>query len=181
MDYSPGICGKNFRDNAKDSSIRSRECWMIGQGSPFPGCETRSCYSTACLLVNKGRKPPMATKTNGKRTVRYFISYTRDDEKIPDALLKELGKQLGASGAYEFVPWRDTGILVGKDWDGEIKKALEECDFGLLLVSPAFLGKKYITEQELPVFVGDRKKPCIPVTLRRIDFEDQDLKGLKAV
>src|SRR4051812_20227307 len=106
-----------------------------------------------------------------KRTVRYFVSYTRDDGKYPDSLLKDLSKQLGQSAHYVFKPWRDTGILVGKDWDNEIKTALNECDFGLLLVSPAFLGKKYITEQELPVFTGGGK-PCIPVPLCRIDFDD---------
>ncbi|MEO7318260.1 MAG: NACHT domain-containing protein [Chthoniobacteraceae bacterium] len=113
-----------------------------------------------------------------KRIVRYFVSYTRADGKLPDALLKELGKQLGASLDYEFVRWRDTDILVGKDWDAEIKAALDECDIGLLLVSPAFLGNKYITDHELPIFVRS-KKPCVPVPLCRIDFEDQDLKGLE--
>ena len=122
----------------------------------------------------------MANAPAPKRTVRYFVSYTRDDVKLPDKLLAELRKKLGADGDYDFQPWRDTGILVGKEWDAEIKTALAACDFGLLLVSPAFLGKKYITEQELPVFVrGD--KPCVPVTLSRIDFDEMDLKGLEAM
>src|SRR4051812_47210603 len=97
-----------------------------------------------------------------KRTVRYFVSYTRDDAKLPDKLLTELRKKLGACRDYNFVPWRDTDILVGADWDASIQAALRECDFGLLLVSPAFLGKKYVTETELPRFVGGRR-PCFPV------------------
>jgi hypothetical protein len=47
----------------------------------------------------------------------------------------------------------------------------------LLLVSPAFLGNTYITENELPRFVGG-SKPCIPVTLRSIDLKTHDLRGL---
>ena len=112
-----------------------------------------------------------------KRTVRYFISYTRDDKKLPDKLLTELRKKLGADADYDFQPWRDTDILVGTDWNDSIQTALKECDFGLLLVSPAFLGKKYITEKELPHFVGG-DKPCVPVTLSRLDFDEMDLKGL---
>src|SRR5438309_6574695 len=113
-----------------------------------------------------------------RRLVRYFVSYTRDDSKLPDKLLIELRKKLGACRDYEFLPWRDTDILVGTDWDASIQTALKECDFGLLLVSPAFLGKRYITEKELPHFVGG-DKPCVPVTLSRIDFEEMDLKGLE--
>ena len=50
-----------------------------------------------------------------KRTVRYFVSYTRDDKKLPEKLLTELRKKLGADAGYDFIPWRDTDILVGTD------------------------------------------------------------------
>ena len=113
-----------------------------------------------------------------KRTIRYFISYTRDDKKLPDKLLSELKKNLGACGKYVFESWKDNDIPVGADWKSSIQEALEQCDFGLLLVSPAFLGKKFITEKELPTFVGG-KKPCVPVALSMIDFEEMDLKGLE--
>jgi hypothetical protein len=113
-----------------------------------------------------------------KRTVRYFVSYTRADRKLPDKLLSELKKQLGASANYQFLEWRDTEIQPGKNWHAEIRRALDECDFGLLLVSPAFLGNAYVTEHELPVFVQG-PKPCIPVTLCTLDFQNQSLRGLE--
>lgn len=119
-------------------------------------------------------KPDPATP---KRTVRYFLSYAHDDRKLPDKLLVELDKQLGACKDFTFKRWQDTHILPGEKWHEEIQKAAKECDFGLLLVSPAFLGSKYIGEHELPLFVGG-EKPCVPVGLCRIDFVNHDTKGL---
>ena len=113
-----------------------------------------------------------------KRAIRYFISYTREDGNIPNQFLSELHSQLSASSAYEFHPWRDTQILPGENWHSEIQQALAECDFGLLLISPAFLGKPYIKEQELPHFVA-HTKPCLPVMLRKVDLNTQDLRGLE--
>lgn len=112
-----------------------------------------------------------------KRHIRYFLSYAHDDDKLPEKLLNELDKQLGACRDFTFQRWQDTHILPGEKWHEEIQKAARECDFGLLLVSPSFLKSKYIGEHELPLFVsGD--KPCIPVGLCRIDFQNHDTKGL---
>ena len=112
-----------------------------------------------------------------KRIVRYFLSYAHDDDKLPAKLLAELDKQLRACKDYTFQRWQDTHILPGEKWHEEIQKAAKECDFGLLLVSPAFLGSKYIGEHELPLFVSG-EKPCVPVGLCRIDFANHDTKGL---
>jgi TIR domain len=113
-----------------------------------------------------------------KRSVSYFVSYTRDDGQLPGRLLQRLGYQLQASRDFQFSPWRDTSIFPGEDWDAQIRRGLGEADFGLLLVSPAFLRNPYIIEHELGPFVS-QSKPCIPVTLREIDFERHDLRGLK--
>lgn len=114
---------------------------------------------------------------SSKRVVRYFLSYAHDDGKLPDKLLTELDKQLRACKDFTFRRWQDTDILPGEKWHEEIQKAAKECDFGLLLVSPAFLGSKYISEHELPLFVSGAK-PCVPVGLCRIDFGNHDTKGL---
>lgn len=115
--------------------------------------------------------------TAAKRTVRYFVSYAHADEPLPEKLLTELRKQLGACKDYDFVPWRDTDLLIGEKWHEEIQSAVRDCDFGLLLVSPAFLGSSYIGKHELPDFVNG-KKPCLPVAVCKMDFKNQDLKGL---
>jgi len=113
-----------------------------------------------------------------KRKVQYFVSYAHDDTKLAGKLLAELKKQFGASKGYEFVPWRDTDILPGETWHMEIQNAIATCDFGLLLVSPAFLSSSYVDQHEIPQFLSGGKT-CIPVALCRIDFDDHDLKGLE--
>jgi len=75
--------------------------------------------------------------------------------------------------------WRDSAIFVGELWDREIHDALDKCDLGLLLVSPAFLVSDYITREELPRFVGSETKPVIPIMLDWVDFDLHDLKGLE--
>lgn len=117
---------------------------------------------------------------SAKRRVRYFVSYTRADGDLPDKLLAELDKLFSACAEFEFQRWQDTHILPGEKWHAEIQKAIAACDFGLLLVSPAFLGNKYIREHELPQFVNADDKICIPVGLCQIDLENHDLKGLEA-
>ncbi len=85
---------------------------------------------------------------------------------------------LAPSMSFDYTMWNDTQIILGEDWDEQIKNAIKECDFGLLLVSPAFLGSKYITSDELPIFTsGD--KPCFPILIQPVDFKRHDLKGLE--
>ena len=112
-----------------------------------------------------------------KRIVSYFVSYAHADGNLPPSLLTELKKQLDCCSGYDFQRWQDTQILIGEKWHAEIQTGLESCHFGLLLVSPSFLGSKYIGKHELPRFVAGEKL-CMPVALCPIDFDNQDLKGL---
>ncbi len=68
--------------------------------------------------------------------------------------------------------------FLGENWHAQIQQAIKECDFGLLLVSPAFLSSRYIAEHELPQFVNGQKM-CMPVGLRTIDLANHDLRGLE--
>ena len=87
-------------------------------------------------------------------------------------------QQLAPSRRYHDTLWRDTNILAGEGWHGEIQRALNECQLGLLLISPAFLSSTYIAEHELPHFIGDAATPVLPVMLQPVDFQRHDLKGL---
>lgn len=113
-----------------------------------------------------------------KAPVHFFVSYAHDDQLHADDLVRRLQKQMKPSRAYEHTLWRDTAILVGERWHDEIVQAIEGCDVGLLLVSPAFLGSDFIDREELPRLIGDTKKPVVPVMLQPVSFERHDLKGL---
>jgi hypothetical protein len=115
----------------------------------------------------------------GKTKVTVFVSYARANKDLAPRFLKHFKQQTDASKTYRYVFWQDGDILVGENWNQEIQKALESCKLGLLLVSPAFLGSKYIAKKELPHFVGRRATPVIPVMLQPIDRKLHDLKGLQ--
>ena len=104
-----------------------------------------------------------------KRVVRFFVSYAHEDNELAEKLMKEFRVQFKPSRRYELELWVDREIMVGEDWNQRIQQAIHDCDFGLLLVSPAFLGSDYIGEHELPHFIGaisESKKPVLPVGLR---------------
>jgi hypothetical protein len=113
-----------------------------------------------------------------KKTVRYFVSYAHDDGALPGHLLRELAKHLRACADFEFQRWHDTDLLLGEKWHEEILRAITDCDFGLLLVSPSFLGSKYIGEHELPPFLNGGKL-CLPVALCPLDLGIHDMRGLE--
>jgi hypothetical protein len=73
----------------------------------------------------------------------------------------------------------DSGIIIGEDWKRKIIEARTRCDLGLLLVSPSFLGSKFISEQELPQFVGEDRHSSISIMLQPVNFQFHDLKGLQ--
>jgi TIR domain len=113
-------------------------------------------------------------------TIAFFVSYAHADQRPADSLMQRLTEQLAPSKRYAYTFWRDTALLVGERWHDEIQEGLTACQLGLLLITPAFLTSKYITQNELPQFVGDNAKPVIPVMLKTIDLQRHDTKGLEA-
>jgi len=68
--------------------------------------------------------------------------------------------------------WEDSHIALGEDWRRRILASLEGCDYGLLLLSPAFLASGFILAEELPRFVGpDAAKGALPVMLKRVPLD----------
>jgi hypothetical protein len=114
-----------------------------------------------------------------KTKVKLFVSYARSNKTLARKFLDRYKEHVNASRSYDYNFWQDEKILVGEEWHEAIGKALEKCNLGLLLVSPAFLGSRYISEHELPKFVGNVTKPFIPIMLQSVDFQRMDLKGLK--
>jgi len=107
------------------------------------------------------------------------VSYAHKNQALSDAFTEQLLDLLGPSKKYDYKLWKDSAIVVGEGWKEQILTAKDECDFGLLLVSPAFLNSQFIVGQELPRFVGDKRAPSIPVLLAKVDFRLHDLKGLE--
>lgn len=114
-----------------------------------------------------------------KTQVLFFVSYAHQDKIACGKLLDQLRIQMAPSAKYDFQVWDDRAILTGQLWQQEIMRAIAGSDLGLLLVSPSFLGSEFITDKELPRFIGNQSKPAIPVEVETVNFAKQDLKGLQ--
>jgi NACHT domain/TIR domain len=111
--------------------------------------------------------------------VRFFVSYDREsDRTLAKNLLDRLQLNLRVSKEFDYDIWDDTAILVGEHRPNAIAEALQKADFGLFLVSVAWLAK-FEPGGSLSVFVTDDGKPVIPVVLKRVVQEYQQLHGLE--
>ena len=80
-----------------------------------------------------------------RKDIKFFVSYAQRNQGLATRFIDHFMEYAEPSIKYNYKIWRDTtGILVGENWDEEIKRALEECHIGLLLISVSFLGSSYI-------------------------------------
>jgi len=120
-----------------------------------------------------------AAAGSGRPLVRTFLSFAKRDAAVVGRLWELLAEATGVDRVYQFELWRfDEAILVGEDWDAQIRDALAVSELGLLAVSNAFLGSAYITGVELPALVDVPGKRTIPVSVRRTS-RHADLQGLE--
>jgi hypothetical protein len=113
-----------------------------------------------------------------KQKIQFFVSYAHRNRILTQDFIERLGDVLAPSKRFEYSRWQDTELILGEDWEAQIAEAIENCDFGLLLISPAFLASSFITKSELPKFVSG-EKASVPVMLQPVDFDRHDLKGLQ--
>ncbi|MCP5109054.1 MAG: toll/interleukin-1 receptor domain-containing protein [bacterium] len=76
---------------------------------------------------------------------RIFISYCHKDETWKDRLVN----QLEVLNEHLDV-WEDRRIKAGRDWYGDIKKAINTADAAILLISADFLTSPFVREKEVP-------------------------------
>jgi hypothetical protein len=117
-----------------------------------------------------------------KRMARsLFLSWCHADSTAKDALIKPLLANLRILSGVELCWWEDSHIRIGEDWRRQILARLRECDYGLLLLSPGFFASGFITDHELPAFVGPRGVKgvkgvkgagrALPVGLKRVPLD----------
>jgi hypothetical protein len=135
-------------------------------------------------VARSNRVRPRARQLGRSKLIRYFISYAHHDTEWKDKLCVALAHRLASVEGYRFEAWDDQELLPGEDWHERIGKAVAGCDFGLLLLSPAFLASQYVKDIELPAFIhGDsfdsgRNRRAIPVALYSLP-QRMSLKGLE--
>jgi hypothetical protein len=139
-----------------------RTCWF--EGGDGAAEATAKLVAGETAGVERGAQD--AVEIDPKRTVRFFVSYAHADHKAKDDLLKRLGHLFGSAKNYRLLGWQDGDILLDGKWHGQIQVAIAACDFGLLLVSPAFFASGYIKAYELPLLIA--QDPAAPYAIKRI-------------
>lgn len=125
---------------------------------------------TVCLTTAAGSDKPL---------VRMLLSFAKRDAAVVGRLWELLAEATGVDRGYQFELWRfDEAILVGEDWDAQVRDALAVSEVGLLAVSNAFLRSAYITGVELPALADVPGKRAIPVSVRRTS-RHANLQGLE--
>lgn len=115
-----------------------------------------------------------------KPLIRLFISYARKDNRDKKGItvfFDELNECFKASKNFRYELWADWEILIGEEWHDEISRALNECDFGLMMVSLPFINSSYIDKYELPNLLDTGR--ALPVAFKKFDIDAFDLKGLR--
>lgn len=114
---------------------------------------------------------------------RFFLSYAHADNNsgLVDRLDDRLRPLCNIATPEPFELWRDnSSVLVGERFADKILGALDEADYGLLLLSPNFLNSDFIRRHELPRILakagGNR---VIPVLLRRVPWSVVDDAGIR--
>jgi WD40 repeat protein/uncharacterized protein YjbI with pentapeptide repeats len=171
-------------DTKKQSPPTERTVWFTGPDEAVMRVTRFSQQVTADVagrpfIPTKGIATTGSAMEGRKRVVRFFISYAHENKVLADALVKALRSQFAPSKSYELELWIDRDIMVGEKWHDRILRAIDDCHFGLFMVSPDFLGSRYIGENEIPPFISAAScKPVIPVGLIPVNFDRDELKGL---
>lgn len=171
-------------DTKKQSPPTERTVWFTGPDEAVMRVTRFSQQVTADVagrpfIHSKGIATTGGAMEGKKRVVRFFVSYAHENKVLADSLVKALRSQFAPSKSYELELWIDRDIMVGEKWHDRILRAIDDCHFGLFMVSPDFLGSRYIGENEIPPFISAAScKPVIPVGLVPVNFDRDELKGL---
>jgi tetratricopeptide (TPR) repeat protein len=112
---------------------------------------------------------------------RIFISYSHADKRWLERLREQFAPFVRSG---RLVAWDDAMIATGAQWREEIKRAIDEADVAVLLVSTSFIASPFITENELPPLLNAAKTrglviAWVPITAT--NYEETELKHYQAV
>lgn len=115
------------------------------------------------------------------QAVKVFISYAHKDK----AFAKKLAGELESQGMK--VWWDFEGLKGGQDWQKEIERAIKQCDFFLVALTPDAIASEWVGNEI--TYASQAQKTIIPLHLKKcdlpiglikkqyIDFEKQSQKA----
>ncbi len=93
-------------------------------------------------------------------TQKIFISYSHNDEKWKDLLVKNLKALQYGDILYL---WDDSRIEAGKDWYQEIQGAINSASVAILLISADFLASDFIRSEDVHRLIERRKNEGVNI------------------
>lgn len=145
FNFSSGcqVQGYHLNNIVNYFDVSSREQLEAAVESLFQGLVGRSLRN---LRTGAGRPAPNARNENGQWD--FFLSHASEDK---DEFARPLAQALQAAGASV---WFDEFTLkIGDSLRRSIDKGLASSQFGIVLISPAFLAKEW-PQMELDALVG---------------------------
>ena len=113
------------------------------------------------------------------RQLRVFIAYSREDNDHRIRLEKHLSP---LKRSAEISTWYDGEIELGKDWETEIRNALNLSDVILLLISPDFIHSDYCYDIEMKRALERHEAgeaTVVPILVRHCAWEDTPFAKLQ--
>ena len=169
VQLAAAILGGDFQiqvDSRKTTSSEKRLLWSVGTvpaGESITQLTARTNPQQPSYSL-QGYADQEAIRTQKK----LFVSYAHQNQPIVDRFIQRLEGTIEQK-KLSLSLWVDRrGISIGENWDFEIKKALEENDYGLLLLSPEFFASHYISEVETPHW--RKLDRLLPVGLKTFDL-----------
>ena len=111
--------------------------------------------------------------------VKLFLSWAHADQVLKEDLVSRLTPRLKTVKRHDFARWEDSLILAGAAWSEEIDSRLDESDYVVQLVSPAFLASDFIRDHEIPGRGKTPHKPTLPLMLKSVPLNgDYEFHGI---
>jgi TIR domain len=113
---------------------------------------------------------------------KVMVSFAHRDAALRADLLDRLQPHLACLRDVDIeLWWYDRDLHLGDPITTEIVRRVDGCDYGLLLLSPAYFASRYIATYELPRFAGPAAdRACIPVDLGGVVLDGtRDLRGVQ--
>jgi serine/threonine protein kinase len=96
-----------------------------------------------------------------------FVSYSHKDSRACGELLTHLAP-LKVQG--RLAVWSDRELAPGDRWSAEIDRALSETRIAIMLVSPAFLESRFVTEVEIPRLLSAAETNGVTVVCVYVEY-----------
>jgi hypothetical protein len=111
--------------------------------------------------------------------IKLFLSWAHADHALKKDLVFRLTPRLKTVKRHDFARWEDSLILAGAAWSEEIDSRLDESDYVVQLVSPAFLASDFIRDHEIPGRGKTPHKPTLPLMLKNVPLNgDYEFHGI---